>query len=198
MRLSLIIDELRARAPSFAGRVAGAASYQAVADNDRMAVPCAYVVPLDDDGGANRSATGTWQQITDGFGVVVVVSNALDERGQESTMDAVHELRAELWAALIGWAPPADSGDDYDGITYRGGGLLRMTRARLHYQYEFEAVTELHGVVAPDAATRQARDLAALPPLDGIDLVLDAIRSTSPPAPSGGADATLRIDLSTS
>ncbi|MCI0191455.1 hypothetical protein E7W63_21465 [Cronobacter sakazakii] len=50
MKLSLIIEALRSRAPSFKSRVAGAAEFQALESNAKMMLPAAYVIPTGDIG----------------------------------------------------------------------------------------------------------------------------------------------------
>ncbi|GJH64991.1 hypothetical protein ECZC04_55510 [Escherichia coli] len=43
--------------------------------------------------------------MTEGFSVIVVLSNERDEKGQWAAYDAVHDVRRELWKALLGWMP---------------------------------------------------------------------------------------------
>jgi len=191
MLLSQIINELRAGAPRFGGRVFGAAEFAAVPEAGHAPVASAYVMPLDDRAGDNTSSTGIYQQNRDAFAVVVSVDNTADELGSVATADQVHVVRAELLAVLAGLRVSAD----YGPIEYEGGMLLKMNRARLFYRFEFGADWELHASVGTTDATRQGRDLAALSPLAGIDIALDAIAPTTPPAPDGVIDARLSIDL---
>ena len=67
-----------------------------------MSVPSAFVIPLDDDPQESRAANSVRQTLTDSFAVVVYVSNLVDEKGQAGAQ-SIHLLRAELWAALLGW-----------------------------------------------------------------------------------------------
>ncbi|MDO9236004.1 MAG: hypothetical protein Q7U28_08235 [Aquabacterium sp.] len=180
MQLELIIAALRTRCPSFATRVAGAAQFKLLPETASLQVPCAFVIPLDDSPERAQSMNSVRQTLTDSFSVVVAVSNVADEKGQGSahSMDA---LRAELWAALLGWQPAAR----YDGITYEGGSLLSLDRARMWYQFEFGAVMEIE-----PGDGWQAQELAALPHFDGGTIRVDAIDPSDPnlvqtPAPDG-------------
>lgn len=180
MKLSLIIENLRQRCPSFAGRVSGAAEYKPVADNAKMPLPSAWVIPLDDHAGEQRSQTDYWQAITDGFAVVVVMDNSADPRGQQAAFDAVHDLRAELWQALLGWQPAPGC----DAIQYDGGNLLEMNRAHLYYQFDFSATMD---IAAED--TRHWQDLQALNPLTQITADTDFM------TPDGVTEHSLIIPL---
>lgn len=159
MKISPLIAAIRQRCPMFDSRVAGASEFKPLPENAKLGLPAAYVIPLDDNPDENRSQTDYWQQITDAFAVVIIVSNTQDARGQ-SSVDAVEHARAELWRALLGWSPE----EKYEGIVYQGGNLLDMNRAHLYYQFEFSARFELD-----QEDTRQWDDLADLPPFTGID-----------------------------
>lgn len=166
MKLSLIIDALRNRAPSFDGRVAGAAEFQALELNAKMKLPAAYVIPTGDTVGAQESQTDYYQVVNEGFAVVVVLDNRRDLRGQKAAFDAVDSIRAELFAAILGWEPD----DDTHPISYDGGQVVEMNRAALYYQFDFTAEREL-----TEADTRQAVDLAALTPLETVTIDVDLI-----------------------
>lgn len=145
MKLSLIIKQLRTYCPTFVGNVAGAAEFKHLQESANLPLPCAFVIPIDDSPGDNRSQNGTRQDLTDSFAVIVAFTNTHDERGQAAT-DAYHTMRAELWAALLGFRP-SDDGEScnsiYKGIQYEGGHLLKLDRARAWYQFEFGADMEI-------------------------------------------------------
>jgi len=183
MKLSLIIDQIKTNAPTFESRVAGAAEYAGLREASNLVVPAAYVVPLDDAAELNRSQTGYQQRINDNFGVVCVVSNLVDERGQSAT-DALDTLRSELWAALLGWEP----GVDYDRISYGGGALLALDRQRLDYQFEFNSQLSID-----TTATWQGADIATSPAFSSIKIDLD--HKEYPP--DGVIDHTLTIPIET-
>ncbi|MGL5344879.1 MAG: phage tail terminator protein [Plesiomonas sp.] len=159
MQISPIIAALRTRCEIFNGRVAGASEFKPLPESSSMTVPAAYVMPLDDNPDDNCSQTDYWQELTDGFAVVVLLPNTADERGQHA-VDSVDACRKALWSALLGWKPSAE----YDGIVYEGGTLLAMDRARLYYQFEFSAKTEIN-----DRNTYQFTELNALPEFDSAD-----------------------------
>lgn len=48
MQLEPIIAALRTRCPTFGNRIAGAAQFKLLPENASLAVPCAFVIPLDD------------------------------------------------------------------------------------------------------------------------------------------------------
>lgn len=163
MDLLAIIAAIKARCASFAEHVAGAAEYKRLPDSTNMAMPAAYVIPLDDNPEASQSSNGRRQQLRDSFAVVVVLSNTADERGQGS-ITSVRAIRKELWAALLGWNPDADHGP----IEYEGGQLIDLDRARLYYQFEFSAETEI-----AEADTWQGVDNAALPAFTEVGLTVN-------------------------
>nr|WP_216819476.1 hypothetical protein [Gilliamella sp. N-G2] len=138
MKLSHIVHTLRHFSPSFEGRVGGAAEFSAIKDTAFLKLPAAYVVPLDDRAEDNKSQTDYWQNVTEGFGVIVVLK-PLDERGQHEAYDIVENIKTELWRALLGYEPsPA-----HYPIQYDGGDLLDLDRGRIFYQFNFSSVREV-------------------------------------------------------
>lgn len=170
MQLEPIIAALRTRCPVFANRVAGAAQFKLLPESTQLPVPCAYVIPLDDNPQESMSMNSVRQALKDSFAVVVAVSNTTDEKGQ-SAASQIHNRRGELWAALLGWRPDLR----YDGITYEGGQALAMDRARLWYQFEFGALMEIE-----DSDGWQEIELEQLPHLDGVTLKIDALDPADP------------------
>lgn len=190
MNIPLLIAAIRQRCPSFSQRVAGAAQFRMLPESAALAVPAAFVIPLDDTPEENRSQTGYRQKVRDGFAVIIALSNAADERGQDASSN-LHFIRRELFRALLGWQVD----EDYDAIAYDGGTLLAMDRARLWYQFEFSASFEIG---SEDLDTRQDVDLDALPNLTEIyldDVVNPANISENTPAPDGRTTPRQRIDL---
>ena len=122
MQLETVIAALRARCLSFGSRVAGAGQFKLLPEAAALAVPCAFVIPLDDTPGDSLAMNSVRQELKDSFAVIVAVSNVDDERGQGAA-HSVNALRAELWSALLGWRPELR----YDGITYEGGQRGQMT-----------------------------------------------------------------------
>lgn len=163
MQLVPIITALRARCPTLGQNVAGAAEFKSLQESVSLPLPFAFVIPLDDSPQENRSSNSIRQAMTDSFAVVVAVSNVADEKGQAGA-NSIHLMRAELWAALLGWRPELR----YNGIDYEGGSLLSVDRARLWYQFEFGAQMEIE-----PSDGYQNTGLAALPHLDGITIRVD-------------------------
>lgn len=170
MQLDPIIQALRTRSATLGANVAGAAQFQSLKESVSITLPFAFVIPLDDNPGESRANNSVRQDLNDSFAVVVAFSNVADEKGQTGA-EAIHEMRAELWSCLLGWRPS----DRYNGITYEGGQLMAMDRARIWYQYEFGAVMEIE-----PSDGWQETELAALPHFDGATIRVDAVDPSDP------------------
>lgn len=194
MKLNLLIQALRQRCPSFSNRVAGAAEFKRLPENSTLPVPAAFVIPLDDEPEINRSQTGYRQIIRDVFAVVVVLSNVADERGQAAGT-ALHDIRAELFRALLGWNPEPE----YDCIEYEGGQLLGMDRSRLFYQFEFGADFEIGSDDVGTPETWQTLELAELGGFEEAKIDIDCIDPADPnlqsPGPDGRIEASFVVDV---
>lgn len=171
MQLELIIAQLRAYCPSFANRVVGAAEFAALQESTALATPCAYVIPMDDSPEPSMSQNAVRVPLEETFAVIVALDNKQDERGQASAK-SVHSIRAELWAALLGWRPE----ERYDGITYEGGNLLEVDRARLWWRFEFSAYME----IGPEDGYEEGA-LAALPHFEGLNVKVDIVDPAADP-----------------
>ena len=188
MQLEPIITALRARCATLGPRIAGAAQFKLLPESAALAVPCAFVVPLDDSPQESRAQNSIRQDLKDSFAVIVAVSNVADEKGQTGAA-SIHALRAELWAALLGWRPDLR----YDGINYEGGNLLSLDRARLWYQFEFGALMEIE-----PSDGWQNIDLATLPHFEGATIQEDVIDPAADPnlhypGPDGRIEVEARI-----
>lgn len=187
MELEPIIAALRVRCPVFANRVAGAAQFKLLPENAAFPVPCAFVIPLDDSPSESRSQNSLRQGLDDAFGVVVAVSNLVDEKGQGSA-SSIHAMRGILWGALLGWQPDAD----YSGIVYEGGHALGMDRARFWYQFEFSAAME----IGPEDGWQQT-ELDNLPHFDGLNIKVDVIDPIADPnLQNPGPDGRIEFEFS--
>jgi hypothetical protein len=172
VKLIPIVAALRARCSRFENRVGGAAQFKAIPESGKMKLPAAYVVPSEDVTGEQQSQTDYWQEVTEGFSVIVVLSNERDETGQWASYDAVHDVRAEIWKALLGWEPDPES---YE-IRYAGGTLLDLNRYELYYQFDFTVRFDIG-----EADTRQQDDLDALKELKTISIDVDFIEPGNGP-----------------
>lgn len=189
MKLNLIIDQLRTLCPAFAAvaparaRVAGAADFKMVPETVALEVPCAFVIPLEDSPEPPQALNAVRQQMVESFAVVVALDNTADERGQASAT-TLHDLRAQLWKALLGWKPEAD----YDGIRYEGGSLLQLDRKRMWYRFEFGAPME----IGPSDGWEEGF-IAALPKLNEVRVKVDVIEPIAKPAP--GPDGRIEFEV---
>ncbi len=186
MNLNRIIDALRIRCPTFQKRFAGAAEWAGLTVEESPPLPAAYVVPLREDTSENQSAVSYYQTVVNTFGVIVLVSNKSDVRGQGavSTLDT---LRSELFKALLSWQQ--EPKDEYSEIVYEGGALLYMDDARLAFQYEFSFETYLG-----TEDSYQQVEMDSLPNFDGMDIDVDQIEHASG-KPDGEPEAHLKVDV---
>lgn len=184
-----IVEALKSRTnATFSGRIAGAAEFAALSPDAKLAMPSAYVIPLDDSAQPNGSDNGYSQIVRDGFAVIVVLSNDADELGNSSVAQ-VQPIRNVLNAALLSWSPDSEHGP----IEYEGGQLLDVDRARLYYQFEYASETEF-----TEADTWQAIENAALPAFGKLQMDVDTIDPFDPNrvAPGEkGPDGTLEVSL---
>ncbi len=144
MEVISTINALRKRCPSFGGRVYGAAEFgniQLGAVSPSL-LPAAYVVcTREDPSESNRSSTSFYQEIINTIAVVVVVSNSLDERGQNSSVE-MESLKAEIFKAILGWGPnyKEDSQSYYE---YNAYSVLTVHNAALVVQLDFQITTAI-------------------------------------------------------
>jgi hypothetical protein len=188
MKLSPIVKRLRDACPSFSRRVYGSAKYAEVAElqeKTKTGVPCAFVVKDDDD--PDQPSTNTLDQnVAEHFAVILGIDNSQADEPGLTSVDAVHDLRHEVFEAILGVEPDADHSEIY----YTQGKVLACNRARLFYLLGFSAKT----VIEP-----MKERLNRLPPLLGIDLDVDAIDPADPnlhkPGPDTRIDARIEINL---
>ncbi|WP_455424797.1 hypothetical protein [Dryocola sp. LX212] len=185
MKLTQIIAAVRERVPDFGGRVDGSAKFMVAKEAGKMALPSAYIIPLHDETGVQKSQTDYWQNCTDGFSVVVALDNRRDEKGLNAIDDATDIVRTKLFRALLGWQPERKY---TRGIEYRGGLLLDMDRAILWYKYDFQATFELD---AED--TWQDGEIDNLPWLETVHIDIDLIDPGN--GPDGNTDFQVDIHL---
>ncbi|MGS1116875.1 phage tail terminator protein [Castellaniella sp. UC4442_H9] len=200
MKLSDVVAHLRQYCPTFDGRVAVALEFEPDRGQVRLAVPAAVVMPSDDEAQpvAAYSQNVSIQSVADRFVVVLVVASADPKRG-DTTADVLHDLRAELWRALIGWRP----GAGYEPIEYVSGEVSHMDRSATYYAMTFSAeFTVGYPNGLPDGATPetwQEYELAGLPALEGLDVDVDVIDpiadpNLKKPGPDGRIEFNLQED----
>lgn len=188
MKLDPIISALRERCPSFQMRVGGAAQWAGLERAENAPVPFAYVVPLREDAGEQESQNAYYQIVTNTFGVIVLVPNCADERGQDAGR-WIEALRPEIFRALLSWHMEPKS--EFSEIVYQGGSLIYMDAARAAYQFEFSFETYLD-----TSDTYQEVELDALPPFEGMDIDVDCVDpSQKKDQPDGRREGHLKVDF---
>jgi hypothetical protein len=151
--IAICIAQLRANAPVFQGRVAGAAEYfKGLRDyNTSLPMPAAYVLPLGYDAEPSRGMGGSLFQIVHThIGVAVELNAERDRRGQDPAMQ-LEEIRAQIFASILNLFLPGCRAST--GIYAVGARSLDLDRARSWWQWEFaydDQITDLDGV-QPDS-----------------------------------------------
>ncbi|MCD5980511.1 phage tail terminator protein [Pseudomonas quasicaspiana] len=200
MRLTPTIRQMRAHCPSFGRRIFGGLDWDPTKDVSKALLPAAYVVVLGDDADPSDAQNAIRQVVRDTFDVCVEVDNA-DERGQAAA-DVLHDLRAELWRALVGFEP----GDDGDPLQYDSSDLMLINRSKAVYRFRFYTEFQLGrndplpGQATAPAETWQEQVLDGIAPLEGIDMDVDFIdpmvdHNLSETGPDGRIEIKTREDL---
>jgi hypothetical protein len=189
MKISPLIAQLRDHCPTLAGRVAAGIDLETLQANTPLSTPCAYVVPMADPAGANVAQNVTRQTIRDRFEVTLV----LDTTDATKALDLLHDLRAELWRALVGFKP----GSDYDAITYDGGELVSINSSRALYRLRFYAEFQLgRNLPGQPAESWHERELDGLSSFTGVTVRVDAIDPADPNLQRPGPDGRLELTFS--
>lgn len=199
MKLSDVVSHLRTYCPSVSQRVAVAIDYAPGDGKVAFAVPALVVLPAGDDAEPSTAQNVSIQAVQDTFTVVMVLATADAKRG-DVTADVLHDLRAEIWRALIGWRP----GPGYEPIEYEGGELIAMNRYATYYGLNFAAEFTIGwpgGLPAgKDPETWQEYELAGLPELERVRVEVDVIDpiadpNIQKPGPDGRVEFVLDEDF---
>jgi hypothetical protein len=137
--VATFISQLRANAPIFTGRIAGAAEFYAGLKNynTSMALPAAYVMPLGQDADVNTAAGGDLLQIVKkSIGIAVELDATLDRRGQDPVMQ-FQIIETQLFASVLNMILRDTCPRMSRGTYFLGARYLDLDRARLFYQWEF-------------------------------------------------------------
>lgn len=191
MKLNPLVAHLRLACPSFAGRVSGGIDWDAVVESAQLPLPAAYVIATADAAAPSKAQNKVIQDITDQFNVVIVLDTS-DERGQADN-ELLHDMRAELWRALIGYIPSPE----YTPIEYGKGALLHISRARVVYQFTFFSEFQI-GRNDPNepAETWQEFELDGLPGYTGANINMDCIDPADPNLQRPGPDGRIEVHFS--
>lgn len=151
--------------------------------------PLAYVLPLADRAIRNTTQNTAALTIRDCFEVVLL----LDATNPQQALDQLHDLRAEVWRALVGFKP----GPEYNPIQYDGGELLSLDATRLLYRLRFFAEFQLgRNLPSQPAETWHERELDGLPSFTGVTVRVDAIDPADPNLQRPGPDGRLELTFS--
>lgn len=181
MILAAFISQLRAYAPVFEGRVAGAAEFVAGLRNYNPALPlpAAFVVPLPQEAEPNVSWGGLQQVVHIGVGVIVELDAQTDRRGQAPAMN-LDDVRDEVFASVLNYKP--EDCHIARGAMYSGARPLDLDRARLFFQFEFNIDWQI-----TDADGFQPHTI----PLEAVDAYI--FGPHGPPAPGTDPAAVVRV-----
>lgn len=179
MRLSPIVTALRQRCASFGNRVFGLADFADLDTATMPALPAAFVVPLDEEVRNLSVGTVVRAEIFERAAVIVALAQT-DPRGQ-AAHDSLHDIRAELWRALVGWRMDGDAGP----FAPDGGEMLDMDRSRFLYQFDFARVIAM---TSGEDGYRPELDTFAT-----VGFEVDAIDPADPNIANPGPDGRIEI-----
>ncbi|MBP5118650.1 hypothetical protein HUS85_22650 [Pseudomonas protegens] len=188
MKLTAVLDQLQAQCPSFTGRII-VGTHADSASGVGAPMPVAYLAPSNDLASASAGQNIIRQTIRDRFDVVL----ALGAAEPAKALNPLHDLRAELWRALVGFKP----GAEYNPIQYDGGELVSFDTTRLLYRLRFFAEFQLgRNLPGQPAETWHERELDGLPSLTGVTVRVDAIDPADPNLQHPGPDGRLELTFS--
>ena len=189
MKITDLIKQLRDQCPTLANRVAAGIDLATLQANTPLQTPCAYVVPIADLASKSVAQNLMLQPIRDRFEVTLV----LDTTDATKALDLLHDLRAELWRALVGFKP----GSDYDAIEYDGGELVSINSSRVLYRLRFFAEFQLgRNLPGQPAESWHERELDGLSSFTGVTVRVDAIDPADPNLQRPGPDGRLELTFS--
>ncbi|WP_339636168.1 hypothetical protein [uncultured Sulfitobacter sp.] len=121
-------------------RVEGAAGFTAIMERRAWPenTPAAYVIPVSLAGGTATGGANSYVQATvETIGVVLILrpNDRLGTRG----IEPVEGLKADVIAALAGWAPGDQTGD----FTLKGGRMTNVQAGACAYQIDFAISDQL-------------------------------------------------------
>ncbi|POA33040.1 MULTISPECIES: hypothetical protein [unclassified Pseudomonas] len=189
MKITPILTQLREQCPTLANRVAAGLDLATLQTNTPLQTPCAYVVPLADMASKSVAQNLMLQPIRDRFEVTLV----LDTADATKALDLLHDLRAELWRALVGFKP----GSGYDAIVYDGGELVSINSSRALYRLRFFTEFQLgRNLPGQPAESWHERELDGLSSFAGVTVRVDAIDPADPNLKRPGPDGRLELTFS--
>ncbi|WP_433783928.1 phage tail terminator protein [Pseudomonas frederiksbergensis] len=189
MKITALITQLREQCPTLANRVAAGIDLATLQANTPLQTPCAYVVPIADLASKSVAQNLMLQPIRDRVEVTLV----LDTADAVAALDQLHDLRAELWRALVGFKP----GSDYSVIAYDGGELVSINSSRVLYRLRFFTEFQLgRNLPGQPAQSWHERELDGLSSFTGVTVRVDAIDPADPNLQRPGPDGRLELTFS--
>ena len=192
MKISPILTQLRAQCPSLAGHIATGVDLALLQGDPNLPMPSAHVLPLSDVASASSSQNSLSQPIRDRFEIIL----ALNATDATKALDLLHDLRAELWRALVGFKPDSN----YSAIVYDGGETVSINSSRAFYRLRFFAEFQLgRNLPSQPAESWHERELDGLSSFTGATVRVDAIDPADPnlkrPGPDGRVEMTFSGDV---
>jgi hypothetical protein len=189
MKITALITQLREQCPTLANRVAAGIDLATLQANTPLQTPCAYVVAIADLASKSVAQNLMLQPIRDRFEITLV----LDTSDAVAALDQLHDLRAELWRALVGYKP----GNDYSAIAYDGGELVSINSSRVLYRLRFFTEFQLgRNLPGQPAQSWHERELDGLSSFTGVTVRVDAIDPADPNLQRPGPDGRLELTFS--
>ena len=189
MKITPILTQLREQCPTLAHRVVAGFDLSTLQAEPPLQTPCAYVLPTADIASKNAAQNVTLQAVRDRFDAVLV----LDATDATKALDLLHDLRAELWRALVGFKP----GAEYTGIEYDGSELVSINSSRALFRLRFFAEFQLgRNLASQPAESWHERELDGLSSFTGATVRVDAIDPADPNLKRPGPDGRLELTFS--
>jgi hypothetical protein len=192
MKITPILTQLRAQCPGLANHISVGVDLALLQGNADLPTPSAHVTPLADLASNSSAQNLATQPVRDRFEIVLV----LDATDATKALDLLHDLRAELWRAVVGFKPDSD----YSAIVYDGGELLSINSSRVFYRLRFFAEFQLgRNLPSQPAESWHERELDGLSSFTGVTVRVDAIDPADPnlkyPGPDGRVELTFSGDV---
>ncbi|QXI13211.1 phage tail terminator protein [Pseudomonas zeae] len=192
MKMTPLVTQMRAQCPTLGNRIAVGIDVTALQADAALQTPCASITPLADLASNSTTQNLTTQPIRDRFEIVLV----LDATDATKALDLLHDLRAELWRALVGFKPDST----YSAIVYDGGEMVSINSSRAFYRLRFFAEFQLgRNLPSQPAESWHERELDGLSSFTGVTVRVDAIDPADPnlkrPGPDGRVEMTFSGDV---
>ncbi|TDK57807.1 phage tail terminator protein [Pseudomonas moraviensis] len=192
MKITPILTQLRGQCPSLANHISVGVDLALLQGNPDLPTASVHILPLTDQASASTTQNLILQPIRERFEIVLV----LDATDATKALDLLHDLRAEVWRALVGFKPEAD----YSAIIYEGGELVSINSSRLFYRLCFFAEFQLgRNLPSQPAESWHERELDGLSSFTGATVRVDAIDPADPnlkrPGPDGRVELTFSGDV---